>query len=95
MEKFLFTYIADVREYTMIRQSELTIKEGLEISKAIWDEGGHDVYSEIVVNTVDKLFVCSMFPFKPYYHVAAEYKYLEPAIKEVCDYAFKMKVGDN
>ena len=27
MEKFLFTYIADVREHTMIRQSELTIKE--------------------------------------------------------------------
>lgn len=86
MEKFLFTFVDDVRELScMLRQSVLTMEEGLEISKAIWAEGGHDVYAELVVNTLDKKFVCSMFPYEPYYSVTDDYKYLEPKLKEICE----------
>lgn len=92
MEKFIFTYIPDLRERIMIRESELPMEEGLEISKKIWAEGGHDVYSEIVVNTLDKKFVCSMYPYEPFYHTADDYKYLEPALKEICEQYFLEKM---
>ena len=70
MEKFLFTFVDDVRELScMLRQSVLTMEEGLEISKAIWAEGGHDVYAELVVKSefsISELCLASIASFEAF-----------------------------
>lgn len=88
MEKFIFMFFEDVREHCMIRKGELPMEEGLEISKKIWAEGGHDHYSELFVQTLDKKFVFNMFPYEPYYRVADGYEYLEPQLKEMSEQYF-------
>lgn len=88
MDKLLITYMPDVRERSLRFQSEVPMEEGLEEIREMVQDKYFCVYSEIVVYTIDKEFVFSIFPYEPYYHLSDNYKYLEPAVKEICNRYF-------
>ena len=85
MNKFVFTYMPDVRERGLRFQSELSMEEGLAITEEILQAKDFDVYSEVAVYTTDKESVFDIFPYEPHYHMNDKYKYLEPVVKEMCN----------
>ena len=88
MDKFVITYMPDVRERSLRFQSELSMEEGLEEIHEMLQDKYFCVYSEVVVCTTEKEFVFEILPYEPYYHLSDKYKDLEPIVKEICERYF-------
>ena len=88
MDKFVITYMPDVRERSLRFQSELSMEEGLEDIHEMLQDKYFCEYSEIAVYTTEKEFVFEILPYEPYYYLNDKYKHLEPVVKEICERYF-------